>query len=81
MVRLQGGESQIRAFSSVASGNRQEYDAAVEASNKANAAYWNAMRPVISELQTSLQRYLMALNRFLQPDELPSIPDNIFISD
>jgi len=63
------------------SGEKKRYNSVVEASNKADEEYWNAMRPVTTELQKSLQRYLTALNQFLRPDELPSIPKGVFAAN
>ncbi len=45
----------------------------VNATNTTHAQYWNAMKPVVNNIQYSLQLYLSALNKFLRPNESQSI--------
>jgi hypothetical protein len=59
----------------------ENMNVSVEATNAANDQYWNAMRPVITEMQHSLRRYLTALNGFLRPNEQSQVPPAMFLAD
>lgn len=48
------------------SGDRERLEAAVQIANEANTRFWDEMRPVADEFQSSLGEYQRQLNMFLQ---------------
>lgn len=62
------------AFSS---DDREWIDKTVDASNEANKIFWDAMHPVIDKFRNALRLYLTALNKYLRPNELFIVPEEL----
>ena len=59
----------------------ENMNAAVQDTNEVSTQYWDAMRPVITEMQQALRCYLTALNGFLRPNEQAQVPSALFSAD
>jgi len=67
----------IEEHAALSSGDQRRMDSCVQASNKAVKEYHNEINPSLQAMQASFQRYMIALNKYLQSQGSGTIPQSL----